>query len=567
MNQIIRTHRKANPWLFESRLSVKALLISFGLLFIILPNNKILASPFAELVTLIHACGGEGGVAEFEILGNSSEFTWYWVHGPTDLLLEDLDPGSYTFVVKNIFSGCAEEYDVQILDKDLCEASFDQEELNFCWVALNITFTHNNVVVPEEDLNITWSDGASAGLSRTVKRTCEGTTTEYCVTVTLANMQGICCVGGGACCEFQFCFSVEGRRSCCIGFIEEMIVNEFNRSENGEDQFVELLVFGNGVCGETTDIRGFQIDDNDGLLIAGNSLVNFFNKEEIGINSGYLIFSHHPNWEAVPNGSLIVIYPPGGHHPSVPAEDPTDDDGNGVYVLPVNNSELLIAREGVWDDEQTMLEDGGNLNLPNWDKVNISPNADGVQVRWEDGSFMHGMSTGKTTFSIDNGFSLWISDASSTSTNCRFIGQDYLMSEDFSCDLAEANLQSPGLPNSTTNADLINALKDCGENNSPLFPNVNTTKKQLTDRFKVFPNPFTKEIILNFEVEESGEVNVVLFSISGQRLFEEDWICNKGKNTHEVAIEMLLPPGVLILQFTYPSGEKINKRLVQMESP
>lgn len=61
-------------------------------------TNEIKASPFAKIDTLIHACGGEGGVIEFEILGTPiSNYTWYWQHGPTDLRLEDLSPGTYVF--------------------------------------------------------------------------------------------------------------------------------------------------------------------------------------------------------------------------------------------------------------------------------------------------------------------------------------------------------------------------------------------------------------------------------------------------------------------------------------
>ncbi len=531
---------------------------------------EVSASPFAQVASITHSCGEDGGTIEMEVLGEENDFTWYWTHGPTDLILENLDPGTYTFIIKNIHTGCVEEYDVEILGKDLCEAEFDQIELNYCWVELLITFEHNGQIIPENELIIDWADSSSAGLSRNVLRGCLGALDQYCVTVSLADTTGICCEGMEPCCEFDFCFEVEGRRSCCTPHLEEIIVNEFNRAADGTDQFVELLVLGTSVCGDSIDIRGFHIDDNDGYLIPGGEFVNFYNKQQIGIDNGYLIFSHHPNWEAVPNGSLIVIYPPGNEHPSVPADDPTDSNQDGVYVLPVDDSEYFVAREGLWNNNLKRLEAGGSLALPDGALIDISSNADGIQVRWDEGSYMHGISLGESLYSVDNTFSLWLTNASSSSSNCRFTGQDYLVKTDFSFDLAEANLQSPGQANSTDNANLISSLNDCGSRSEglddPTMPLGQVSNKASKNTLVVFPNPFDNELLFQFKTQLEGETKVSFFAVSGQELLKANWTSEKGDNSYSLQLERRLPPGVLICQFTFPSGEVVNKKLVRMDS-
>ena len=60
------------------------------------------------------------------------------------------------------------------------------------------------------------------------------------------------------------------------------------RSETGNYQFVELLVIGDGVCGDSCDLRAYKVDDNNGYLIQGNTFVNYWNKEQIGIDAGLI---------------------------------------------------------------------------------------------------------------------------------------------------------------------------------------------------------------------------------------------------------------------------------------
>jgi hypothetical protein len=122
-----------------------------------------------------------------------------------------------------------------------------------------------------------------------------------------------------------------------------ILVNEINRRADGEGQYVELLVVGNGECGDSMDIRGFHLDDNNGYLIPGNSYVNAFNSNLIGINPGFLTFTWSPVWGAVPNGSLIVVYDERGvKESSMPEDDPDDVNQDGVYVVAANDPQFFV---------------------------------------------------------------------------------------------------------------------------------------------------------------------------------------------------------------------------------
>lgn len=434
-----------------------------------------------------------------------------------------------------------------------------------CSMEIRITILSEGEVVPEEDLDIIWADGDTSGLVRVVPIGCE-TTNVFCVNISLIETGEICCSSGQDCCTFDECFYIEGLRGCCG---ERIIVNEYNRDENGTGQFLELLVIGNGVCGDSTDLRGMHIDDNNGELIPANDFVNFFNNDQIGINNGFISFQNIPNWEAVPNGSLILVYPE-GQHSNLPADDPTDTNQDGVYVLSASDSEYFVGNLGTWNDELQVLNYDGLISYPAWGLIEISPGADGMQVNFPDGSYSHGVSLGTSFFAAQNQFPLWITENSSSLNNCRFVGTDYMVKQDFTCDHS-SNSQTPGLANSIDNQTLIDDLRGClglkaannwGIINSDKKSSVSETKEEI----QVYPNPFSDELILTFNTEQSGIAQINLFSLTGQELLKESWNCEEGVHTHHIKTEQHLPPGIVLLQFIFPSGEKQNQFLVRMDA-
>ena len=90
-----------------------------------------------------------------------------------------------------------------------------------------------------------------------------------------------------------------------------------NRSADGTGQFVEILVLGNGECGETFDLRGFIVDDNNGLLIPGNTQEMLTQDVQApvygqeGIVTGTDEFIEFANLDLRSNTSTVYVFYPG----------------------------------------------------------------------------------------------------------------------------------------------------------------------------------------------------------------------------------------------------------------
>ncbi|NRB65718.1 MAG: hypothetical protein HRU40_22315, partial [Saprospiraceae bacterium] len=186
--------------------------------------------------------------------------------------------------------------------------------------------------------NITWQDDLNAGFSRTVP-VYQYTSTTYYFSVEYIG------ASGETCCRDEGNITISLNRNPrikCQGRpspeppdnpdCPKLIVNEFNGTKDKTiGQYVELLAICPDDCGGNLDISGFIIDDNNGAAIKGNELITKANMQAIGINKGYLMFTNHPNWKAIPNGSLILIYEEGmDKNGGFPSEDTTDIKKDGV---------------------------------------------------------------------------------------------------------------------------------------------------------------------------------------------------------------------------------------------
>ena len=522
------------------------------------------SSPFAQLVSINHFCNGNPGSIEFEILGDPGAFQYYWAHGPTELHLTDLLPGTYTLIVID-FLGCVEEYTVEILNLSQCVIKYEIVPTDDpCVSYIVITFYGPDGEILEEDgLVIEWEDGADYGLKRKVFTS---ELAEYCVTIATSDEVEPCC-------KLTECITVPAT-NCFQICDDDLIVNEVNRNVDGRGQYIELLVLGKCDCGRAIDLRGFILDDNNGHLIPANEFVNYYNLEEsIGANTGFLSFSYSDVWAEVPNGSLIVIYDQSDNAISnFPADDPTDVDQDGVYVLQASNTEYFNARMGVWNENDKIIEYGGLLETPSWERINISAPADGIQIRNGDGTFRHGISFGTSLFAEINTFPLWLQVAENTSRNCQLLGSEYENIDGFICYEYEALLHSPGLANSPENEAFRNSLRSCDSIpsiaqgfgvNSP--SNLGFQGKPLDEQLTVFPNPFTNQINIEFKSEIEGKSILRLLDLSGKIILSKEITTMSGANTYGLLTDSSMPIGVLILEFTFPSGFKMNRRLTHYQ--
>lgn len=520
------------------------------------------ASEFTELLPIQHDYGC-GDALEYRLLGDPSQYTYYWDHGPTTLRITDLAPGFYTFVVRRS-DGCEKQYTAFVKDMTGCDYRLEfSAGLTPCDVFVTIIpfSSATGDDIDPANAEIEWSDGGPAVFRRLVSRSVvEAGTLEFIYYMLMDGER--CCSDTGviepddkweyldiACTEecdftielvraarcktniiirlgsdvlqgiaepvyivrwsdsrvftslsrevdvYDFSYTLSGvvtvmekyscEQHCSFPFTVEIPgddrgcgnwqfplpedrilgVNEFGVIPGAPNsQYVEFLVTGNGECRETTDLRGLIIDDNNGQIIPPGEMIHGYNRQYLGINPGFLYFSYHSNWEQVPNGSLIVVYNQRDTLGIIPPDDPFDANEDGVYVLPAHQEDLFGAMTSQWNETLRREEYTGYLDSMSWNKIAISGEADGMQVRKASGSYVHGISSGESPLAAhDRRFVLWIGDLRANDAVCQLVEDDLYNADHFRCFPASEMMASPGAANSERNAALIAGLYGCLE--------------------------------------------------------------------------------------------------------
>jgi Secretion system C-terminal sorting domain len=236
------------------------------------------------------------------------------------------------------------------------------------------------------------------------------------------------------------------------------IINEFSNGTTGSQEYIELLTIGSTAAPTTpVDLRGWMFDDNNGQF--GSA----------GVASGHFrISATCTNLSAIPVGSLVVFYNANEINPLLPADDPSDANGDKVYVLPHNN--------GCLETTTTLPTSANNLYSPSsyvapsissWVNIGFANIGDAVQLRKPNGSFFHGFSWGTAgtsfpTFPAELGGGSSFLLSSSTGTNMAYIFNcgNYSNAANFARQMASTSgNQTPGATNNSTNTKMINALR------------------------------------------------------------------------------------------------------------
>ncbi|XZF16369.1 PKD domain-containing protein [Chitinophagaceae bacterium MMS25-I14] len=112
----------------------------------------------------------------------------------------------------------------------------------------------------------------------------------------------------------------------------QLAINEVSQGASGNKEYIELVVTGAHTCNDTcADLRGWIVDDNGGWYGAS------------AISAGCYRFANVANWSCVPYGSIILLYNDGDKNASITqADDPTDSDHDGVYILPISSSYIEL---------------------------------------------------------------------------------------------------------------------------------------------------------------------------------------------------------------------------------
>lgn len=170
-----------------------------------------------------------------------------------------------------------------------------------------------------------------------------------------------------------------------------IIVNEGGNGASGNQDFFELLVVGSAAQPTgTVDLSGWVVDDNNGEFGGGGS--------GKGIAQGHIRFKASC-FSAIPIGAIIIIYNAEEKEVSIPADDPTDANGDLVYIFP--NTSTCFERCTAAPTSTNTSYNTGSCSYTNtftatqWSStLGLSGSKDAFQTRKPDGSFFHGFGYG-----------------------------------------------------------------------------------------------------------------------------------------------------------------------------
>lgn len=250
-----------------------------------------------------------------------------------------------------------------------------------------------------------------------------------------------------------------------------LIINEWSNGTAGSEEYYEFVVAGQ--CGESVDIRGFILDDNNGTFTDPTMYAAM--TPTSGIAQGHFRFANHPQWSAVPVGSLIVIYNAAEPNPALPPDDPSDANNDSLYVVPHTNtlfesctsipvSYALGPPSNPGDSTYspcTYITGGG------WSGLGIRNAGDAIQVRNPDGSYYHGVSYGGVE--ITGGpHNLKLFSGSGSGMCGWFNDGDFFNISNWSSGPAGGANETPGLPNNLLNYEWLKLMRDTNAATCPI---------------------------------------------------------------------------------------------------
>lgn len=499
---------------------------------------------------------------EIELLfSDVEEFGFEWSTGETgNKHITGLCPGHYSITI-TLADGCVIDLSTQIggtgcyMELD----NFSEEIVEYCSNEQRGSISLSS----EFDLpyNYVWSNGAS-GYS--INELSSGT---YCVTITPPESGNEC--GHNACYEVgndPNCFDPKNDKNVKSKSQESfatkerrtlLIVNELGKGIINGEEYLELLVAGAENC-ESADIREFIIDDNNGIF-------SLPEQNNFGFSKGHIRFSNHENWKSIPVGSLILIYNDQAKSEYITlADDPFDDNRDNIYVLPLSHSLFKNYYEFPnMENPDDYTKSNGVLQVagdhPTWNSINASAFADGIQIRYPDGVYCHGISFGNIDLIHGGPDNLQLITTSGENKIFLFNGGDYRRRVDYTCHNAEDGAGSPGYANSNSNRAYIENLCS-GENNELITQYRNTIPDLYTE---IFPNPFSGQFFLNIDskVEQEIPIQLKLLNLLNQEISQKYLILLPGKNSFTIKAPHTLING--IYQVNVYQGDQIifSKRI------
>jgi hypothetical protein len=299
-------------------------------------------------------------------------------------------------------------------------------------------------------------------------------------------------------------------------YSQGMIVNELSNGSAGNQEYYELVVVGSSLNPTgLVDLGGWIIDDNNG---------DFEGTVTTGIATGHIRIK--PGFlSSVKPGSIIVIY---NKAELMLTDDPTDSDGDCVYIIPINNVAL---------DNNNTNPSTTNPNyipslygaLQSWIRIGLRNDGDVGQVRKPNGTFYHGFSYGDVISPFPNfplelggGSSFNVITGSGTGKNYFFNCGSFTTPSNFSRGVVPTN-ETPGQPNNNQNRYFINSLRTGTYNYSNLSDINNCgTSSSLVDCSTILPikisyfngEKINNEGYIQWSIEDLTELNYIDLEVS-----------------------------------------------------
>lgn len=173
----------------------------------------------------------------------------------------------------------------------------------------------------------------------------------------------------------------------------QLMINEVSQGPSGVKEYVEFVAAGNLSCEEdenTLDLRGIIFDDNNGYFATGSGT---------GIASGAVRFASIPLFQAVPTGTIIVVFNDSDPNPLIPASDLSLNDGNCRLIIPVSSNLLEWQTETPTTSSTIYTASSWTTGASSWSPLGMANSDDSFQIRSNtlDATPNHSVSWGNNT--------------------------------------------------------------------------------------------------------------------------------------------------------------------------
>jgi hypothetical protein len=508
-----------------------------------------------------------------------------WLDGSEDINRNDLASGIYNLSVTDV-DGCVEKVRLEVPDISNCNADVSVEYFDLpgkpsqvgptrpCGL-VQFTFTINGELVPFEYLHVLWTvTTPTPYYPGSYTYTTSDPSVPVYVFGTVVELEvelNPQLYGALSCCYFQETVYIV---SPCRYISPPKVYTRkstFSESSYGAQVpgVVELLVYGDGSCGDTTDIRGYILDDNNGELISSKDS-NLVTGSSLNIDAGYVRFADRANWADVPNGSLITLFDPNHalNDSLALLADPTDSNNDFHYIVSIEDSTYLEGKNTTWVyGKQSITYDSTDTPL-SWSLIEPDGEAGAIQVRYPNGDYCHGFSFGETGTSSDpNSFPLHITEEDHLYGQIHMEQLSYLDKSAFTF-YAQTGGFEAGLLGDSTLENMILYLRDCNFQPLVFMPpgnDPNLLQDEILERvfqtkmadqyFKVFPNPFERYLQVQFQCPFQGEGTIRVFNSRGMLIINHPVQCTGEEQTITLDFDEVAANGLYLVQFQTPDKQ------------